>query len=125
MQDQTFSQMQPELSDLDEFTGLETHDFQEKTLRVDLQKVISQAQSFHEMTQTKGWRLLREFLENQVKTLTEQLKVEVEYEKIRRIQSEILAFESIFKIVDKSFEDSLEAQKQLLEMTAPQFQGIS
>lgn len=45
--------------------------------------------------------------------LTKSLIVETDFEKIKRIQADILAFNSIFSLIEKSMIDATEAKKQL------------
>lgn len=100
-------------NNFDEDTGFIKDEFEEQRLKSYLEDVVTQAEAFLEMKKTKGWMQVEEFVKKMTEQLTKSLITECEFEKIRRIQSEILAFDSLLSIVEKSILDSHEAKKQL------------
>lgn len=100
-------------NNFDEDTGFIKDEVEEQRLKSYLEDVVTQAEAFLEMKKTKGWMQVEEFVKKMTEQLTKSLITECEFEKIRRIQSEILAFDSLLSIVEKSILDSHEAKKQL------------
>lgn len=100
-------------NNFDEDTGFIKDEVKEQRLKSYLEDVVTQAEAFLEMKKTKGWMQVEEFVKKMTEQLTKSLITECEFEKIRRIQSEILAFDSLLSIVEKSILDSHEAKKQL------------
>lgn len=115
------SQVPPSINpnDYDQDTGLLLEDKQiEQTVR-DAEKVLEQRNAFVELKSTRGWAILEQFVQNLVRQLTNDLKLERDFEKIKRLQSEIIAFETLFNIIEVSFEDAKEAEKKLNEIVGP------
>lgn len=106
-------------SDIDQETGVLTDDAQFQQTISDLERVIAQQQAFEHLKSTPGWKIYEKFVTNQVENLTNMLKVEENFDKIRRIQSELIAFESLFKIIEQSFIDADAARKQLDNLIGP------
>lgn len=100
-------------NNFDEDTGFIKEEVEEQRLKSYLEDVVTKAEAFLEMKKTKGWMQVEEFVKKMTEQLTKSLITECEFEKIRRIQSEILAFDSLLSIVEKSILDSHEAKKQL------------
>jgi len=96
----------------DDITGSPVEDVQLKEDTDQILKVLQQGEAFRELVATKGWKILNEFIEGQVKSLTISLKVEKDFSKIIRIQSELLAFESLLLIIEQSFLDYEEAVRR-------------
>lgn len=111
-------EMLPE--EIDDITGVVTSDQQEIEDRAQIVKVISQAEAFKGLVKTEGWKILSEFIEGQVKYMTGLLKVEKDFDKIIRIQSELMAFESLPLIIEKSFLDYEEAIKTIKNFIRPE-----
>lgn len=106
-------------NDFDPETGLLVEDKQiEQTVR-DFEKVLEQRNAFVELKSTRGWAILEKFVQNTVQLMTNDLKIEKDFEKIKRLQSEIIAFETLFNIIEVSFEDAKEAEKKLNEIVGP------
>lgn len=100
----------------DEFTGHLTPEAEKVEAIVNLESVVAQASVLREMQATEGWQMLSRFLKTEVSWMTDLLKVEQDYKKIKRLQAEILALETLPKIIEKSFEDAEEASKKLKEL---------
>lgn len=112
----TQDKAQHELSD--EFTGLLPPTVEEEGYKRDVVALFAQNDAFQQMTNTKGWHLLEKFIEQQIDWMLQLLRVEIDHDKIKRIQAEILAFESLFKIIEVSFVNSEQAKKHLLDMVS-------
>lgn len=97
----------------DEFVGDQIPESKEECDRELLQVVVDQSKELEAMRSSKGWQILSQFINSQVDWMTRQLKVETDMEKVRRLQSEILAFESLENILTKSFTDAEEARRLL------------
>jgi hypothetical protein len=104
---------QDPISNYDEDTGLLKEEVEYDRLVADAEAVISQHNAFQEMKRTRGWIILEEFIHTTIKNLTNQLILERDFEKIRRIQSEIIAFDSLEAIMDKNMKDSEQAKEEL------------
>lgn len=104
--------LQPD-SEFDEITGelKPEAEFNKTVERLDA--VISQSNAFQEMKRTKGWAILMEFVNKTIASRTETLILEVDFEKIRRIQSEIIAFSSLEALIDNSFREAEVAREHL------------
>lgn len=100
---------------VDEFTGILPQD-NDISCRKDFALLLSQSEAFQQLVQTKGWKILKEFIDGQVFWMTQSLKVETDINKIMRLQSEIIAFESLEKIIETSFVNAEQAKKQLLDL---------
>lgn len=87
-----------------------------KSLGNDLNAVLEQARLLQEMTSTKGWGLVKKFIDSQIENLINLLKIEKDYNKIIRIQAELLAFESLPMLFEKSFYDAEEASQRLIDL---------
>lgn len=98
----------------EEFTGIIPQD-NDNSCRQDLVAVLNQNEAFEQLRNTKGWKLLEKFIHDQVDSMTQLLKVETDFDKIRRLQAEILAFESLEKIMETSFVNAEEAKKLLMQ----------
>lgn len=105
--------------DFDEDTGLLNSDVELAKTIADLEKVIYQANAFHQMKQTEGWGLVEKFITETVDGLTKQLIIEQDFENIRRRQSEIIAYQGILNIIEESFGDADKAYEQLQTLNRP------
>lgn len=110
-----FSEDLPEIQ-TDEVTGQVLPENALKNLGNDLNAIIEQARLFNEMTNTKGWELVKKFIDSQIESLINLLKIEKDYNKIVRIQSELLAFETLPMLLEKSFYDAEEANQRLIDL---------
>ena len=114
-------QEEPARSDFDPYTG-EPEETKEDIASV--VKIITQGEALAELTNTKGWPILIEFFESQVKYLTDRLKLEQDMVKIRYIQAEIKALESVPLMIEKVFVDTEEARRMVREfLTSEDPQG--
>ena len=102
----------------DEFTGLLPSKVEETSYRRDVTTLISQSEAFAALIASKGWKVLEGFVEGQIKWLTQHLKCETDINKIIRLQAEILAFESLFKVIEISFVNCEQAKKHLLDIVS-------
>lgn len=105
-------------NEVDDFTGLSTDSVEESAYRKDVVALINQSEAFQQMTSTRGWKLLEKFIATQVQWMTELLKTELDFSRIRRLQAEIIAFESLTKIIDTSFVNADQARKQLMDVVS-------
>ena len=117
-QNQDQQNYRDDVESIDEFTGLLSRDKESEALRKDLGNVVSQAEALRILQETSGWGILTRFIDAQVSWMTDSLKVERDIEKIRRLQAEVLAFESLQRIIEKSFYDAEEAKKKLLDIVS-------
>lgn len=112
------AELQEDLPEIqtDEVTGQVLPENALKNLGNDLNAIIEQARLLNEMTNTKGWSLVKKFIDSQIESLINLLKVEKDYNKIVRIQSELLAFETLPMLLEKSFYDAEEANQRLIDL---------
>lgn len=104
--------------DLD--TGVANDNLEKEKLEEKAKQVIYQASMFLQMKETEGWRILQAFIKNTIEGYTKSLILEQDFEKIKRLQSEILAMESVFRIVDESILDAEEAKRSLDILNRPE-----
>jgi hypothetical protein len=97
----------------DEDTGQLKEEIEYERTVAALDTVISQANAFSEMKRTRGWQLYSQFVQKTIQDLTKQLILERDFEKIRRIQSEIIAFDSLEALIDNSMMDAEKAKEDL------------
>lgn len=112
------AELQEDLPEIqtDEVTGQVLPENALKNRVNDLNAIIEQARLLNEMTNTKGWSLVKKFIDSQIESLINLLKVEKDYNKIVRIQSELLAFETLPMLLEKSFYDAEEANQRLIDL---------
>lgn len=99
--------------EFDDDTGVLSEDKELQNTISNLEKVLYQANAFQQMTDTEGWCILKKFVDGVIADHTTQLIIEKDFERIKRYQSEIIAFQSIFNIVEESFIDAKKAKEQL------------
>lgn len=111
---------QEQQTQIDEITGLPTVDQQFDDTVNKLNTVLQQCENFKLLKCTKGWAQVEDFIQGQTKELTTQLKFEENFDKIKRLQALIVAFESILNIIELSFLESEKARIELDKLIGPE-----
>ena len=101
-------------------TGVSNDNLEREKLEETAKRVIHQATMFVQMKDTEGWRILQDYVKNMTDDYTKSLILEQDFEKIRRLQSEILAMQAVFRIVDESILDAEEAKRSLDILNRPE-----
>ena len=65
-----------------------------------LHEELSTCQAILEMRQSRGWAILHKDLTNFLSILDEQLRIETDLEKIRKVQARYFAISSLLKTVE-------------------------
>lgn len=106
-------QEQTQKNDFDDITGALKEDIEHEAVVNGLNQVITQANNFKIMQNTAGWAQIESFIKKQTEEMLISLKLEENFEKIRRLQALIIAFESVLNIIELS---CLEAEKAKIEL---------
>lgn len=107
-------------NDFDNITGLPTEEKENEDIILDLNKVISQSDNFKILKNTPGWLQIESFIKNQSEDLILQLKLSDDFNKIRKLQALIIAFESVLNIIELSCADAEKAKIELDKLIGPE-----
>lgn len=103
----------PKNNEFDDITGVLKEDVEHEAVINSLNQVMTQANNFKIMQNTPGWSQIETFIKKQTEEMLISLKLEENFEKIRRLQALIIAFESVLNIIELS---CLEAEKAKIEL---------
>lgn len=106
--------------EFDEETGLETQESEISSAINSFQTVINQAENFKLLQASAGWKQIESFIKGHVENLILSLKLEENFDKIKRLQSQIVAFESVLNIIELSFSDAEKAKIELQKLIGPE-----
>jgi len=108
------------IEQFDEDTGIVTEEYKIDQAISSFNKVITQANHFLSLKEHEGWKQIERFIANEVEDMLHKLRFEPDLERIRRLQSQIVAFESVLNIIDLSLSDAEKAKEELSKLTGPE-----
>ncbi len=101
------------LDEIDFDTGFPNPDFHDQDHLEASTAVLERSGLFHELKQTPGWQILEKYLQEEVAILVDQLKIEEDISKMKRIQALVCAFEFLPQILEKALADAERARQQI------------
>jgi len=106
--------------EFDNTTGFPIQEFQDQVDVNQATEKIIEASTLKEMQATKGWKILEQYLLEQSKYFTNQLKLEEDFNKIKKLQALVIAFEFLPLVFEKVFMDAEKASEIITQFTEGQ-----
>lgn len=94
-------------------TGFPTQEEKDTTDLRQCEEVLRKEKQLLILKSTDGWKILEDFLKNVTNSFIEQLKTEEDFNKIRKIQSLIVALEFLPGVIDQVFFEATRAKEYL------------
>ena len=91
-----------------EITGFPTQEDKDQNDNAYHQEMLRRESSIKQTTDTPGWKIILDFLDQEIISWLNQLKIEQDIDKIRRIQAMVSTLEFLPRLIDLV---SLEAEK--------------
>lgn len=97
----------------EDITGFPTPEEKDKSDLDQCNKVLETEGHLIHLKNTPGWKILEEYLTTAIKSYTEDLKVEEDYNKIRKLQCLIVTLEFLPGVIDNVFFEASKAKEIL------------
>lgn len=100
---------------VDHDTGLDTAYAIDKRTADNERHILEDGQSLQAMCGTPGWRLVSGFLDDMIRTYTDQLIVETKYDEVRRLQEHTKAYVKVQAFVNGKILEASELSREINE----------